>query len=757
MDIKEVFDARPASVQDILNRNGTCFYIPAYQRPYTWDKNHLDDLISDITHGLSLLIRNKDAISFIGSVILIDDQRKETIDPIVKYQTPSKVFLVIDGQQRLTTLIIYFITLHRLINEKLVPKYKKPKNDIDAWIMQQANNTLGLLEDTFIDEQNNGEGIDKYYPKIVRSYEDKWSHTGKQSQYNSPIAFFIRSYIEFLKSQKDKKTKFMFSDLIKNMSEAFKLVNINTRYMENRTKEIISENRSEKYSTYNDFKHSKDLQKILFGDEFPDDLMSEDLDQKSIELIKLLILSQFVLKRVSLTEVIAKNEDYAFDMFESLNTTGEPLTPYETFKPKVISAEGHTKFEKSESKKYTDMVESHLNAFKSADKKLKETNAILIPFALKVSGIKLTKKFSDQRKFLADVYNEKCSDLNAKRSFLKCLAYTTEFIYEIWNSHERTNNLKKHGIVFRTEPELTYLCLQVLKESGHDITVPLLSKFYSYCRNKEGNKEKEINEFEKVIKIVTSFFILWRSSHDGTSGIDNKHRALFIENYGNSQTYDDSNKMDSKTVKDFYKTILAEQGLNNLDKWLEKLVANSSYKESKPMTRFMLLLSQEETEADKEKPGFVKEGRVNLQTFLTTECFNYLKTIEHIAPQTKTDSWDDTIYANEETIHTLGNLALLPIKENASLSNRSWEDKSTLFEILSTENLNEAEKLKSIAIKKGLKEELYIIKDIKNKPYLPSYKSLSNSEIKWDSEFINERTRNLGKYIFAKLDSWVSS
>ena len=53
--------------------------------------------------------------------------------------------------------------------------------------------------------------------------------------------------------------------------------------------------------------------------------------------------------KVGVTVVSAPGA-YAFDMFESLNTTGEPLTVFETFRPKVIQAEGLDKYENSDSK-----------------------------------------------------------------------------------------------------------------------------------------------------------------------------------------------------------------------------------------------------------------------------------------------------------------------------------------------------------------------------------------------------------------------
>ena len=56
-------------------------------------------------------------------------------------------------------------------------------------------------------------------------------------------------------------------------------------------------------------------------------------------LIRITLFSYYLLKSVVLTRVETDDEDYAFDIFDSLNTTGAPLTAIETFKPRVISFE----------------------------------------------------------------------------------------------------------------------------------------------------------------------------------------------------------------------------------------------------------------------------------------------------------------------------------------------------------------------------------------------------------------------------------
>ena len=61
-------------------------------------------------------------------------------------------------------------------------------------------------------------------------------------------------------------------------------------------------------------------------------------------------------------------------------------------------------------------------------------------------------------------------------------------------------------------------------------------------------------------------------------------------------------------------------------------------------------------------------------------------TVEHVAPQSRKTGWEDDkyddIYNDPKTIHTLGNLILLPKAENEILANRSWEHKKLMYSLL---------------------------------------------------------------------------
>ena len=88
---------------------------------------------------------------------------------------------------------------------------------------------------------------------------------------------------------------------------------------------------------------------------------NEDSDFDDVSsLLRLVVFARYLNHRVAVTIVTAKNENDAGDMFESLNTTGELLTAFETFTPRVIQGETLEKYEGSPSYKRMVEIETYL-------------------------------------------------------------------------------------------------------------------------------------------------------------------------------------------------------------------------------------------------------------------------------------------------------------------------------------------------------------------------------------------------------------
>ena len=115
---KEIFEAQSKSLREMLSDNGLGLYLPPYQRPYGWGRDKVEKLLDDTLHGLKNLGEAPDSFTFLGTVITIHDVNHVTVNPIVKPEVPSKVLTVIDGQQRLSSLLLLLVGIHNLIRQQ---------------------------------------------------------------------------------------------------------------------------------------------------------------------------------------------------------------------------------------------------------------------------------------------------------------------------------------------------------------------------------------------------------------------------------------------------------------------------------------------------------------------------------------------------------------------------------------------------------------------------------------------------------------
>ena len=83
-------EAEIKNLKKILVDDENFYQIPDYQRPYSWDKDNLADLIDDLTNAF---LGNKEENYFCGSLVLVNEPQSERFD-------------IIDGQQRTTTFTI---------------------------------------------------------------------------------------------------------------------------------------------------------------------------------------------------------------------------------------------------------------------------------------------------------------------------------------------------------------------------------------------------------------------------------------------------------------------------------------------------------------------------------------------------------------------------------------------------------------------------------------------------------------------------
>ncbi len=101
-------EAEIKNLKKILVDDEKFYQIPDYQRPYSWDKDNLADLIDDL---VSAYILNKKETYFCGSLVLVNSESDSRFD-------------IIDGQQRTTTFTILSCVFRDVYLAKLENKAK---------------------------------------------------------------------------------------------------------------------------------------------------------------------------------------------------------------------------------------------------------------------------------------------------------------------------------------------------------------------------------------------------------------------------------------------------------------------------------------------------------------------------------------------------------------------------------------------------------------------------------------------------------
>ncbi|WP_017257598.1 DUF262 domain-containing protein [Pedobacter arcticus] len=91
------------TIRELLN-SGKQFSIPRFQREYSWDKKNYQEFLDDMISCLDIKEGKLETSSyFLGTMLFIGDYSENTDE--------SKSILVVDGQQRITTITIIFSAL----------------------------------------------------------------------------------------------------------------------------------------------------------------------------------------------------------------------------------------------------------------------------------------------------------------------------------------------------------------------------------------------------------------------------------------------------------------------------------------------------------------------------------------------------------------------------------------------------------------------------------------------------------------------
>ena len=778
-DIEQLFRPSSASVRQLLSDHIGGFAVPSYQRPYRWQPQDIKRLLEDLLNGLRRLRSDSNAVTFIGAIITLSDVSNG------HNTRPREARQIIDGQQRLSTLLMLMVLLHKELGNHEYKVRASSENATDEevksallWSLEQTAEMRKQLLSCLAEERGAGDDAFKHLPKLVRDIADAWSNRQESARYISPMAHLLHSYVTSSVTDQPFELRIPLTTLIPEPTgssrEDHETVHLRFNQLRRYIRQIgLGKERDLSESIEIDLLLSPSSVLTHLFDDSPA-ISAEMLEELSDDysnfrmLLRLLALTRFILDRVAITRINAKDESYAFDLFDSLNTTGEPLTALETFHPLVVEAEGRDTYHQTASYQHISLTSNLIAEHEGTIQR--ETARLITSFLLADAGLKVPNRHNDQRRDLTQRYRL-APDLDAKRQMTMHLSDVALTYFRLWEKGELVQRLD--GSPVRVDED-TGFCLDFLRRTNHSVTVAPFSRYFSAWRASPSEHSRDM--VQKAIRAVTAFSVMWRAAHGGTDGIDAEYRSLMLNGVSEvmqplARTPTDSHAVrELPSITSFVAALWKKAsshkiyGFSSREEWVERVYARPIYDEQPELARFLLLLASHHAVPDGHT-GLTKPGaQADHTDMLRTDRWSdeRLATIEHVAPQNPLVSetgrmlWSSEVYADPTIVHRIGNLALLPLDDNSALGNRTWHDKRYIYRALSAESPDEAKGVLSEAEAKGVEMSTELGERVlAERRHLPLLRALAFMDGEWNARFVNERSRHLVGRCWDVLSGWL--
>ena len=191
----------------LLSNNDVTFFIPPYQRNYEWDREQCEAFLNDVIKTAQINRNGKYTEHFFGSVTYFQDDSA--------FGQPSKLVLI-DGQQRITTTMLFLAAIRDLTDDVRVKAH---------------------INDKYL---KNPEASDDMEYKIkLKQTETDWKIYcdiifGQESENEDKNSAVYQNYQFFKKALSgDKKPDFDIKDLIQYGLDKFSVITIELKPAQN--------------------------------------------------------------------------------------------------------------------------------------------------------------------------------------------------------------------------------------------------------------------------------------------------------------------------------------------------------------------------------------------------------------------------------------------------------------------------------------------------------------------------------------------
>lgn len=770
-ELSTLFKPNTDSVSELFSSDNTGYFIPLYQRKYSWSEGNVVQLMADICYGANTFLDNSKDFHFLGVLIFVEgDNDSPEYQKLDQQALPRRIRKIIDGQQRLSTIAVLACHIYKHLQTL---KGKLPQGASFSGLASAITNWQKETEKLFSFDLGRGDPERK--PIIIRGESDTWTEIDKaKSTYISSVSAYLSSYITAIAANRDEPVfpPLPVEEPLRSITQVIEewLDRILTAHKPTKDDEpqlAVAWDIVNKMSHKNLWEYQRpDILNLIVQRQSPVPPVEDNL----CSIAQGLAFCYYFLRRCCFTTIMPTTEEGAFDMFQSLNATGTPLTAIETFKPLVTNTADTFAggYQGSAFEMAYEKVDSLFEKAVDAAKKNSLTNEFLTTFAQMRSGEKLSSQFSSQRMWLTKSFDG-CTDISTKIDFVRSMGDLATF----WQNVLHFNPAVKQVIegtegVDGAQAKEAALSVIYLKDAGHTMCYSLLSRFYAQINGKAGADQ----EFVDVCKAVAAFFTLWRSAIPNKD-LDKTYRKL-LQNYVSIKIGNKNLNIDfvrGYLIQELYYKLMgfnlsgqitSPQILDMRDAWMRQARQDLRYDIVQKVCKFALLVAAHDTEPDTQEPGLVKIATPKTDTHLTPE--NWIsadfKSIEHVAPQSRkpTSYWDDQIYTNGDQ-QRIGNLILLPTTINSTVGNKPWLEKWIYYRHLSLTDKNMQKQLQQEAKKKGINlaqgKALDLLVKAGHQKHIKALVAIGENG-RWDQKFVMKRTERMCEVLWERMFAWLS-
>ncbi|EML6323892.1 DUF262 domain-containing protein [Bacillus cereus] len=110
------FHPEDKKIKDIFG-SGNVYQIPNFQRDYSWKKNNFEDFLNDLLAASKSSYDNDSHMLNVNNVENLEDYFFGTLLVVGDYSSDKEKRIVVDGQQRLTTMTLFLAAIRDIIEE----------------------------------------------------------------------------------------------------------------------------------------------------------------------------------------------------------------------------------------------------------------------------------------------------------------------------------------------------------------------------------------------------------------------------------------------------------------------------------------------------------------------------------------------------------------------------------------------------------------------------------------------------------------